>query len=50
MSTALVLYKTTKQLLAEGLYFQAWMRLAAQAKRAMRRRNHHIVRNGVVMK
>lgn len=49
MSTALVLYKTTKQLLAEGLYFQAWMRLAAQAKRAMRRRKHYLVKDNRVI-
>lgn len=50
MSTALVPYKSTKDLLAQGLYFQAWLRLACQAKRAMRRRNHFLVKNGVVMK
>lgn len=49
MGTDLVVYKSSKQLLTEGLYFQLWMRLAAQAKRAMRRRKHYLVKEGRVI-
>jgi len=47
-SKALVPYQTTMHLLAIGLYFQAWLRIAAQVKRAMCRRGAYIVVNGKV--
>lgn len=50
MSTDLVPYATTADLIKQGRYFELWVRLSVVAKRAMRRRHHYIVRNGKVMK
>lgn len=43
MCTQLIIYRSAWYYLKEGLYFQAWIMLAAQAKRAMCRRKHYLV-------
>lgn len=44
----LVVYKSTRELITQGLYFQLWLRLAARAKRYMHRRKQYLVENGKV--
>lgn len=48
MSTALIIYRNAWYYLSKGLYFQAWLMLVSQAKRAMRRRKHFVITKGIV--
>lgn len=48
MSTDLVPYATTADLIKQGRMFELWLRLVVTAKRAMRRRHHFLVRNNKV--
>lgn len=49
MSTDLVPYTKTADLIKQGRYFELWVRLSVTAKRAMRRRNHFLVKHGKVI-
>jgi hypothetical protein len=49
MSTDLVPYTKTADLIKQGRYFELWVRLSVTAKRAMRRRKVFIVRNNKVI-
>lgn len=42
-------HQTRWDLLAKGLYFQAYMSMAVTSKRHMRRRKHYLVVNGKVV-
>lgn len=48
MSKAMIIYRNSWYYLSKGLYFQAWLMLVSQAKRAMRRRKHFVVKEGSV--